>query len=129
MMRRRRAIKTDQAPEAIGTYSQAIEVNKTVYLSGQIALQPGIMTLQQSSIEAEIKQVFSNVKAVVEASGGGLQDVVKLNVYLTDLEHFATVNTIMAEFFDEPYPARAAVQVAALPKGARVEVDGVVVLA
>lgn len=121
-------IHTDQAPAAIGTYSQAVRVGETVYLSGQIALDPASMQMVQDSIEAEIHQVFKNLRAVCAAAGGSLNDVVKLNVFLTDLSNFATVNSIMAEYFEQPYPARAAVGVASLPRGARVEADGVMVL-
>ncbi|MGK0673844.1 MAG: RidA family protein [Halothiobacillaceae bacterium] len=121
-------IHTDQAPAAIGTYSQAVRVGETVYLAGQIALDPVSMHLVQDDIEAEIHQVFKNLRAVCAAAGGSLNDVVKLNVFLTDLSNFATVNSIMAEYFEQPYPARAAVGVASLPRGARVEVDGVMVL-
>lgn len=121
-------IHTDQAPAAIGTYSQAVRVGETVYLSGQIALDPASMQMVQESIEAEIHQVFKNLRAVCEAAGGSLNDVVKLNVFLTDLSNFAIVNSIMAEYFEQPYPARAAVGVAELPRGARVEADGVMVL-
>lgn len=121
-------IHTDQAPAAIGTYSQAVRVGETVYLSGQIALDPASMQMVQESIEAEIHQVFKNLRAVCEAAGGSLNDVVKLNVFLTDLTNFAIVNSIMAEYFEQPYPARAAVGVAELPRGARVEADGVMVL-
>ncbi|MGB9577864.1 MAG: RidA family protein [Halothiobacillaceae bacterium] len=121
-------IHTDQAPAAIGTYSQAVRVHDTVYLSGQIALDPATMQMMQDSIEDEIHQVFKNLRAVCEAAGGSLNDVVKLNVFLTDLSNFATVNSIMAEYFEQPYPARAAVGVASLPRGARVEADGVMVL-
>lgn len=123
----RRIIMTDQAPCAIGTYSQAVEVNGTLYVSGQIALDPATMALVNDSIEAEITQVFNNLKAVVAAAGMTLGEAVKLNIYLTDLAHFAILNQIMASFFVEPYPARAAVGVAQLPRGARVEVDAVVV--
>lgn len=123
----RRIITTDQAPRAIGTYSQAIKVNGTLYVSGQIALDPATMVLVNDSIEAEITQVFNNLKAVVAAAGMTLGEAVKLNIYLTDLAHFAILNQIMASFFVEPYPARAAVGVAQLPRGARVEVDAVVV--
>lgn len=118
-------ISTDQAPKAIGTYSQAVKVGNTVYLSGQIALHPDTMELVNSDIRAEITQVFDNLKAVTEAAGGTLAHIVKLNVYLTDLAHFPLVNEIMARYFAEPYPARAAVGVAALPRGVRVEMDGI----
>ncbi|HEX5359504.1 MAG TPA: RidA family protein [Fluviicoccus sp.] len=120
-------ISTPHAPAAIGTYSQAVRTGDTVYLSGQIALDPQTMQLREG-IEAQIVQVFENLKAVCEASGGGLKDIVKLNIFLTDLGHFALVNEIMARYFVQPYPARAAVGVASLPRGALVEMDGVVVL-
>jgi reactive intermediate/imine deaminase len=121
-------ISTESAPAAIGTYSQAIKVNNTVYLSGQIPLDPETMTLVDADIGAEIKQVFSNLTAVCEAAGGTLQDIVKLNIFLTDLSNFATVNEIMAQHFDEPYPARAAIGVKELPKGVGVEMDGIMVI-
>ena len=121
----RQTIATNRAPRAIGTYSQAIRSGDTVYLSGQIPLVPETMTLVTGDIEAQIHQVFENLEAVAQAAGGSLADVVKLNVYLTDLTNFAAVNETMAEFFAEPYPARAAVGVAALPKGAEVEMDAV----
>lgn len=121
-------ISTDQAPEAIGTYSQAIKVHNTVYLSGQIPLVPETMVLVNADIGAQIEQVFRNLKAVCEAAGGSLNDLVKLNIFLTDLSHFATVNEIMAQFFDTPYPARAAIGVKALPKDALVEMDGIMVI-
>ncbi|MFN5746445.1 MAG: RidA family protein [Methylococcaceae bacterium] len=124
----RQIITTDQAPKAIGTYSQAVKVGDTVYLSGQIPLDPTTMTLVEGGIDAEIRRVFDNLKAVAEAAGGSLADSVKLNVFLTDLAHFTQVNTIMAEYFSEPYPARAAIGVAALPRGAAVEMDAVLVL-
>ena len=116
-------IKTDQAPKAIGTYSQAVRVGDTVYLSGQIPLVPETMELVSGDIEAEIRRVFENLRAVARAANGSLADVVKLNVFLTDLTHFPSVNQVMADYFEEPYPARAAIGVAALPKGARVEMD------
>ena len=118
-------IKTDKAPQAIGTYSQAVKVGNTVYLSGQIPLVPGSGDLVEGDMRAQIKQVFDNLGAVAAAAGGSLQDVVKLNVFLPDLSHFPLVNEVMAEYFQEPYPARAAVGVAALPKGADVEMDAV----
>jgi reactive intermediate/imine deaminase len=118
-------ISTDKAPAAIGTYSQAVKVGTTLYLSGQIPLLPETMELETSSIEAQIEQVFKNLTAVAEEAGGSLQDMVKLNIFLTDLGNFATVNEIMAKYFQEPYPARAAIGVAALPKGAEVEMDGI----
>ncbi len=121
-------IHTLQAPQAIGTYSQAIKIDHTVYLSGQIPLDPVTMTLIGNDIRAQIIQVFMNLQAVCEAAGGDLSDIVKLNVYLTDLTHFPIVNEIMADFFSEPYPARAAIGVAALPKGAQIEVDGIMIL-
>jgi reactive intermediate/imine deaminase len=124
----RSIIQTDKAPAAIGTYSQAVKVNSTVYLSGQIALDPVTMQLKEG-IEAQIVQVFENLKAVCEASGGSLADIAKLNIFLTDLSHFALVNETMARYFSAPYPARAAIGVAALPRGALVEMDGVVELA
>ncbi len=124
----REIIKTDKAPQAIGTYSQAIKVGKIVYLSGQIPLIPETMKLVESDIEAQIKRVFDNVSAVAQAAGGSLADIVKLNVFLTDLSHFPLVNQVMAEYFQEPYPARAAIGVASLPKGAQVEMDGVMEL-
>jgi reactive intermediate/imine deaminase len=120
-------IQTNGAPAAIGTYSQAVKVGNTVYLSGQIGLDPTSMQMVES-IEAQIHRVFDNLKAVTEAAGGSLADVVKLNIYLTDLVHFSLVNTIMTEYFTQPYPARAAVGVASLPRGALVEADGVMVL-
>lgn len=124
----REIIRTDQAPQAIGTYSQAIRVGNTVYLSGQIALDPQTMTLVPGDTEAEIRRVLDNLSAVARAAGGSLADVVKLNVFLVDLSHFALVNQIMAEYFQEPYPARAAIGVAALPRDASVEMDGVLEL-
>ncbi len=124
---KRHIIKTDRAPQAIGTYSQAVRAGDTVYLSGQIGLDPATMQLVQG-VGDEIHRVFKNLRAVAEAAGGSLADVVKLNVYLTDLGHFARVNEIMAEYFQEPYPARAAIGVAALPRGASVEMDAVMVL-
>ena len=120
-------ISTPAAPAAIGTYSQAVKVGDTVYLSGQIGLDPGTMQMVDG-IEAQIVRVFDNLKAVAEASGGSLADVVKLNIYLTDLGNFAKVNETMAQYFSEPFPARAAVGVAALPRGALVEADAVMVL-
>ena len=121
-------VHTDQAPAAIGTYSQAVQAGKTVYLSGQIPLDPDSMTLVEGPVETQVRQVFRNLAAVARAAGGGLENAVKLTVYLVDLADFGTVNEVMAEFFTAPYPARAAVQVAALPKAARVEVDAILVL-
>ena len=117
-------IQTPDAPAAIGTYSQAVRVDNTVYLSGQIGLDPNTMTLV-AGIEAQIHRVFQNLHAVADAAGSSLDDVVKLNIYLTDLAHFAKVNEIMATYFHQPFPARAAVGVASLPRGALVEADGV----
>jgi reactive intermediate/imine deaminase len=124
----RSVIHTDSAPKAIGTYSQAVRVGDTVYLSGQIPLDPATGELVAGDIKAEIERAFANLQAVCEAAGGALADLVKLNVYLTDLTHFPEVNAAMAGLFAEPYPARAAIGVAQLPRGARVEVDGVLVL-
>jgi reactive intermediate/imine deaminase len=121
-------IHTDRAPKAIGTYSQAVRVGDTVYLSGQIPLVPETMELVQGNMEAQIRRVFDNLAAVAEAAGASLGDLVKLNIYLTDLDHFPLVNQVMASYFSEPYPTRAAVGVAALPKGAAVEMDGILVL-
>lgn len=118
-------IHTPNAPQAIGTYSQAVKVNRTVYLSGQIPLVPATMTMVDGDINAQITQVFENLKAVAHAAGGNLNDIVKLNVFLTDLAHFPIVNEIMGRYFHEPYPARAAIGVAALPKEAGVEMDGI----
>jgi reactive intermediate/imine deaminase len=120
-------ISTPHAPAAIGTYSQAVKVDRTVYLSGQIGLDPATMQLADG-IDAQIVRVFDNLKAVAEAAGGSLADVVKLNVFLTDLANFAKVNEAMARYFAEPFPARAAVGIAALPRGALVEADGVLVI-
>jgi len=121
-------IRTDRAPQAIGTYSQAVKVGNTVYLSGQIPLVPETMEMVTGDMEAQIRRVFDNLAAVATAAGGSLADLVKLNVYLTDLGHFPLVNQIMAAYFTEPYPARAAVGVAALPRGAAVEMEGILVL-
>ncbi len=124
----RTIVSTDAAPSAIGTYSQAVRAGDTVYMSGQIPLDPETMELVPGDIDAQIRQVFSNLEAVAQAAGGGLEDVVKLNVYLVDLGHFPRVSAIMEEFFRAPYPARAAVGVAALPRAAAVEADAVMVL-
>jgi len=121
-------ISTENAPQAIGTYSQAVKVDNTVYLSGQIPLVPASMELVSEEFEAQVVQVFENMKAVCEASGGSLADIVKLNIFMTDLSNFATVNEVMAKYFSQPYPARAALGVRALPKGSQVEMDGVMVL-
>jgi reactive intermediate/imine deaminase len=120
-------IQTPDAPAAIGTYSQAVRVDNTVYLSGQIGLDPNTMMMVEG-IEAQVHRVFQNLRAVADAAGGSLNDVVKLNIYLTDLAHFAKVNEIMATYFHQPYPARAAVGVASLPRAALVEADGVLFL-
>ena len=124
----REIIRTDQAPAAIGAYSQAIKVGDTVYLSGQIPLDPATMQLVEGDMAAQIRRVFDNLAAVARAGGGSLADTIKLNVFLIDLGHFALVNQVMAEYFEEPYPARAAIGVAALPRGAQVEMDAVLVL-
>ncbi|MCY0965735.1 RidA family protein [Parathalassolituus penaei] len=123
----REIIATENAPAAIGTYSQAVKVGNTVYLSGQIPLIPATMEMA-SGIEAEIHQVFRNLSAVCEAAGGSLQQIAKLNIFMTDLSNFATVNSIMAEYFEQPYPARAAIGVAQLPRGAAVEMDGILIV-
>ncbi|MCL4167558.1 UNVERIFIED_CONTAM: hypothetical protein GTU68_010704 [Idotea baltica] len=125
---KRRVISTDQAPAAIGTYSQAVQVGDTVYLSGQIPLDPANMTLVSSDFADQAHQVFRNLSALAQASGGELADIVKLNVYLLDLGNFQTLNEVMSEYFQEPYPARAALGVAQLPKDAQVEIDAVMVL-
>jgi reactive intermediate/imine deaminase len=121
-------IHTPRAPAAIGPYSQAIKAGNTVYLSGQIPLEPKTMQLVAGDIRAQTRQVFDNLAAVAEAAGGSLADAVRLTVYLTDLANFGAVNEIMAEYCKEPYPARAAIGVASLPRGAAVEVDGILVL-
>ncbi len=121
-------ISTDKAPAAIGTYSQAVKANNTTYLSGQIPLIPETMEMVDGDFAAQAHQVFKNLTAVCEASGGSLQDIVKLNIFMTDLSNFPIVNEVMAQYFSEPYPARAAVGVSQLPKGAEVEADGVMVL-
>ena len=121
-------IQTDKAPAAIGTYSQAVKVDNTVYISGQIPLEPGTMEIVEGGIDAQITRVFDNLTAVAEAAEGGLKDAVKLTIYLTDLSNFPTVNEIMAKYFNEPYPARAAIEVSALPKGVGVEMDAILVL-
>ena len=123
----RQVIHTENAPAAIGTYSQAILVDNTLYLSGQIGLDPYSMEMVEG-IEAQIRRVFDNLKAVCEAAGGSLADIAKLNIFLTDLSNFQLVNQIMGEYFAQPYPARAALGVSALPKGALVEMDGVVII-
>jgi reactive intermediate/imine deaminase len=128
MNKPRETIHTNRAPEAIGTYSQAVRAGDTVYLSGQIPLDPATMQLVTGDIEAEIRRVFENLKAVAEAAGGSLANAVKVNVYLTDLAHFAKVNEVMATYCSQPYPARAAVGVAQLPRGARVEIECILYL-
>lgn len=125
----RKPIHTDGAPAAIGTYSQAVRHGNTVYLSGQIPLQPDSGALHSGPVDQQIRQVFDNLSAVASAAGGSLDDVVKLNVYLTDLGNFPMISEVMVDYFDEPYPARAVIGVAALPKGAEVEIDAVLELA
>jgi reactive intermediate/imine deaminase len=124
----RRIIETETAPAAIGSYSQAVQCGQTVYLSGQIPLDPATMTLVEDGAEAAIRQVLDNLSAVARAAGGTLNHIAKLNVFLVDLDDFALVNEVMAEYFEKPYPARAAIGVAALPKGARVEMDAILTL-
>ena len=124
----RTIISTPNAPQAIGTYSQAVKCGNTVYVSGQIPIDPKTSELLTGDIEPQIRRVFENLKAIVNAAGGDFSHVAKLNVFLTDLSHFALVNKIMSEYFQQPYPARAAIGVAALPKGAAVEMDCVVEL-
>jgi len=124
----REIIQTEHAPQAIGTYSQAVRCGNTVYLSGQIPLLPETMELVEGDMQVQIRRVFDNLSAVAEAAGGSLADVAKLNVFLPDLGHFAIVNEVMAEYFQPPYPARAAVGVAALPRGSQVEMDAVMEL-
>lgn len=123
-----RIITTDSAPAAIGPYSQAVRVGDTVYLSGQIALDPASGVLVQGDVAAQARRVFDNMTAVCEAAGGSLAQIARVGIYVTDLAHFATVNAVMAECFQEPYPARSTVEVSALPKGALVEVDAILVL-
>lgn len=124
----REIIHTDAAPKAIGTYSQAVKIGNTVYLSGQIPLSPQTMELVQGDMETQIRRVFDNLQAVAQAAGGSLNDVAKLNVFLTDLGNFALVNQVMADYFQQPYPARAAIGVASLPRGAAVEMDAIMEL-
>lgn len=124
----RNIIATDQAPAAIGTYSQAVMAGNTCYLSGQIPLDPATMQLVGGDFRVQCEQVFRNLQAVLAAAGGDFGQVVKLTIYLTDLVHFGTVNEVMGEFFDEPYPARAAIGVKELPKGAQVEMDAIAVI-
>jgi len=121
-------ISTDQAPSAIGTYSQAVKVNNTVYLSGQIPLVPKTMTVVEGGFVAQTEQVFNNLSAVCEAAGGNINDMVKVNIFMIDLSNFATVNEIMAKYFQQPYPARAVIQVSKLPKEVDIEIDGVMEL-
>ena len=125
----RTSVFTDRAPKAIGPYSQAVRVGNTVYLSGQIPLDPKTGELVSGDFNLEVRRVFDNLKAVAETAGDGLKDVVRVTIYLTDLGHFPKVNEVMAEYFKEPYPARATVGVAALPRGARVEIDAVMAVA
>ena len=125
---KKKPIHTDDAPAAIGTYSQAIQTGDLVFMSGQIPLDPATMEVVDGDFEARARQVFDNLKAVATAAGGSLDQIIKLNVYLTDLDNFATVNTVMGEYFSEPYPARAAVGVASLPKGVDVEAEAVLAL-
>lgn len=124
----REIISTDKAPQAIGTYSQAVKIGNTVYISGQIPLDPASMKTVEGDIRNQINRVFENLAAIAEAAGGSLADVAKLNIYLADLSHFPIVNEIMAEYFTEPYPARAAVGVAALPRDSQVEMDAILYL-
>lgn len=121
-------ISTDKAPSAIGTYSQAVKVSNTVYLSGQIPLVPETMTVIDGGFAEQAEQVFKNLVAVCEAAGGSINDMVKVNIFLTDLSNFATVNEIMSTYFTQPYPARAAVQVSKLPKDVNIEIDGIMEL-
>ncbi len=121
-------ISTEKAPKAIGTYSQAVKVNNTVYMSGQIPLIPETMEMLDGSVEEQIHQVFKNLQAVANAAGGTFENVVKLNIFLTDLNNFPTVNQVMAQYFQEPYPARAAIGVKELPKEAAVEMDAILEL-
>ncbi|WP_435275530.1 RidA family protein [Psychrobium sp. nBUS_13] len=127
-MANKEIIATDNAPAAIGTYSQAVKVDNTVYLSGQIPLVPSTMEMVSEDFEAQVVQVFDNLTAVTKAAGGNMNDIVKLNIFMTDLSNFATVNDVMSRYFEQPYPARAAIEVSALPKGSQVEMDGVMVL-
>lgn len=121
----REIIHTEKAPQAIGTYSQAVKVGDVVYMSGQIPLVPETMEVIDGDFTVQVRRVFDNLSAVAEAAGGSLQDIVKLNIFLTDLNYFGTVNEIMADYFEQPYPARAAIGVASLPKGVPVEMDAV----
>ena len=127
-MTEKKFISTDQAPAAIGPYSQAVTAGNTTYLSGQIPLNPATMKVETEHFAEQADQVFRNIKAVTEAAGGSLKDIVKLNIYLTDLDNFASVNEVMVRYFDEPFPARAAVEISKLPLGVQVEVEGVMVV-
>jgi reactive intermediate/imine deaminase len=127
-MTEKKFISTDQAPAAIGPYSQAVTAGNTTYLSGQIPLNPATMKVETEDFAEQADQVFRNIKAVTEAAGGSLKDIVKLNIYLTDLDNFASVNEVMVRYFDEPFPARAAVEISKLPLGVQVEVEGVMVV-
>ncbi len=124
----REVISTDKAPQAIGTYTQAVKVDNTVYISGQIPLVPETMEMVEGEFSVHIRQVFTNLSAIAEAAGGNINDCVKVNIFLTDLNNFVSVNEVMAEFFTQPYPARAAIEVSALPKGSIAEADAVMVL-
>lgn len=124
----REIISTDKAPQAIGTYSQAVKTGNTVYISGQIPLNPQTMDIVEGGMAEHIHQVFKNLQAITQAAGGDLKDIAKLNIFLTDLAHFALVNEVMAQYFQQPYPARAAVGVASLPKGVGIEMDAIMVL-
>jgi reactive intermediate/imine deaminase len=127
-MMKKEIISTDNAPQAIGTYSQAVKVNNTVYVSGQIPLIAETMEVLEGSVEEQIHLVFKNLQAIIDAAGGTFDNVVKLNIFLTDLSHFPTVNQVMAQYFDEPYPARAAIGVSELPKAVAVEMDAILEL-
>ena len=127
-MTKKEIIVTNEAPEAIGTYSQAVKVGNQVFLSGQIPLDPKNMTIADGDFSQQAKQVFENLQAVCLAAGGTLNDIVKLNIYLTDLSHFPTVNSLMVEYFNEPWPARAAIGVSELPRGSLIEADGIMYL-
>lgn len=124
----RKIINTNAAPQAIGTYSQAVQTGQTIYVSGQIPLIPETMTLIEGDIAEQTRQIFRNLSAIAEAAGGALKDFVKFNIFLTDLNNFQTINQVMEEFLQQPYPSRAAIGIAALPKGAEVEVDGIIEL-
>ncbi|PCI61993.1 MAG: reactive intermediate/imine deaminase [Gammaproteobacteria bacterium] len=121
-------VKTEQAPSAIGTYSQAVKVNSTVYLSGQIPLVPATMEIVSTDFAAQAEQVFKNLSAVCQAAGGEINNMVKVNIFMTDLNNFATVNEVMSRYFNEPYPARAAIEISKLPKGVDIEIDGIMEL-